>query len=328
MVIFMATGIKKVETKSDNIVPEKNQEVDTNVEPMGLIEDIFGPSIDDGYNLLRDNGINYQKEDIKSVERRGTNGENIAVITTSGDAFLFKPDGDGFVLSSITMSDGKMVHCDLSESLQEGLRDITDIHDDVEIKGYAIISINGQTTKVYWVGDGVDFDVFKKSVTEIQAALEKYPSNVVGKVLNNSNFKGFFIGKPDDVDANMPGYNNGLGYVAYAHNDEFIYVNSDCSPNIYTIEHEFAHIFDSTLTNGKGHYTENDSKIKTLYNKYKKVIQEIMLNGYTSSNYPDGVPSVVEFLACAVPIYLEHPNDLKELMPEVYDYIKELFSSI
>ena len=217
---------------------------------------------------------------------------------------------------------------ELSLEEQEQLRKEFNLVDGVPIKGYSILIINGHETKVYWVGDDVDYEDFQKNLKMIEEQMSIYPSNVLNRVFNTGHFKGFLIGTKKSTNVNCE------NWTAFAHLDQYIYIIADKYDfnKKSTVFHEFAHILDSALDNGRGHFTINNLEIKTLYEKYRKIIQEIpelSCNGYCNSNqYPDGVPDVKEFFATIVELYFSRPDDLKELLPEVYNYVDNLLKNV
>ena len=215
----------------------------------------------------------------------------------------------------------------ISEEEQEKLRREFSLEEGIPISGYSVININGQDIKVYWIGDDVYFKDFQKNIKIIEEQISNYPPNALDKVFNSGDFKGVLVGTK-----RSPTYKD--EYAAFAHLDEYIYMDVDSYDfnKKSTVYHEFAHILDSTLYGGNGHYTEHEQEILDLYDEYKMSLQEIpelSCNGYCNRNqYPDGVPNVKEFFATIVELYFSRPEELEALLPELYDYVDNIFKSI
>ena len=322
--ISNSNNIKNSEIKTIN-TDDKNAYIEKNSYTNDVLENIielFGfdkPTIDDGHELLRDNSIWYSKDEIKSVEKRGPNNENIIVIMNNGEEFVFVPnsDGDGYILNNIILSDGTSISCALPESRQQEIRELAEIDDEVPIKGWASIEIDGHQTYVYWVGDAsCDFEVFKAQVGNVKKALDRMPNNVLEQIFSNNNFKGFFVGAYYSSSYSENDYN------AFAFQDNYIYINTHQNASYETILHELGHIYDFTIGDGNIHYSVSSSTINQYYSKYGEVIKDLIP---TNSGYHfTGPTNSTEFFACVFQIYLVKPEELKQLVPELYIFMDGL----
>ena len=163
----------------------------------------------------------------------------------------------------------------------------------------------------------------------IYSALEAYPPNAVDKVFSCPDFKGFVFGPSfEDLD---------ILYSAFAHGKNYIFLTpmiplemTISNDNVIVI-HEFAHILDANLApNGFNYNSRSSQELNDLYEKYKGTIVEIsdVDPGYSRENGVEEIPNVIEFFAKSTSIYLKCPEELKELMPEVYEYLDEFYKNI
>ena len=334
----MSENIKKVNLqKTDNkVVSGQNKSLDigsvkkvsdnSNWEMMSFIDDVAGffgkgpYSIENGYELLRRNKIDYSKDDIKSVEKCGADGENIKVIMKNGEEFLFAGDGDDYTLEKIELSNGIVIHMNISDNMKKIAKEEGPINDDVDIKGYANIEVNGESVPVYWVDDiSSSFEVFKKHVQNVKDAFDKIPNNVKDKILEGYDFKGFYVGGYYSQHEN-PGYFNG-----FAHDNEYVYIET-CGANYETIIHEIGHILDFSIGNGTSYYSSRDYRAEKYYRKYKDSMKELIPDN--SGYHRTGPINDKEFFACLFEMYLERPDEVSQLFPELYDYMDNIVKSV
>lgn len=283
---------------------------------------------DYGYNLLAKNGISVNRADIQSVDII-SDSYSIVVTLKNGDKFLFAYNGYSYVLSSISLADGTIIYCNIPYDQEYAIKDIAGIQSDVDIKGYVTIEIEGHKTNVYWVGDDVPFNKFKEELEAIKSALDSYPSEVIDYIFEKSDFKGFFIGTFDSID----NYDSAedASVIAFASKKGYIFINTKHPSFNVTdvIVHELGHIMDFALSDEDSCLcSDDDLLLQTYFDRYKKIIQQIDLTGYSSADFPEGVPSTAEFFAQIIVAYLEHPDDLLALIPEVYYYVEDLFGRI
>ncbi len=311
----------------DDYVPKETY-IDITAVLEGMAEIIHVNGEKEACKLLQENGINYNEDDIKSVKSEGSSNERLIITTNSGEEFVFTSSSEGYVLSSIKLSDGTKINCDLSESREKSIRDGGYISEGIPIRGYATIDINGQKFDVNWVGDDVDFETFKNNLNNIKEGLKEYPSNVLKYIKNNSNFKGFYVGTFDSLDD----YDRtaDASTIAFAYRNEYIYVNVDHPSSLTTdtIVHEMTHILNWSIGKGNIRFTDFDIPINLLFLIYKQMIQQILLTGYPPEGYPDGVPDSSEFFSQAVAAYVEYPEELEALMPELYVYIDFVLNNL
>ncbi len=275
-------------------------------------------------------------DDIESITDCGSNGENKKIVINLVDryyggyeeefdkveVFLTKENGE-YIVSSIKFSDGTTIQCNLSESRKQKIRDSISLSEDVEINGYSVLGIKGQRVPVYW--NNHYLRGFKDFLDDVKEALNLYPSNALNRVLDSGHFKGIFFGHHRDAPDGM---DKDETWAAFAHKDEYIYYNVGGGISIQTILHEFAHTLDYAIEPVviNSHFTQHDVKFKNLYKKYKKQFQQAFDDriGYNSYSYPEGIPYVEEFFADVVPIYLQYPEELESLFPDLYEYVDDI----
>ncbi len=327
---------KTSEIKTINLDAENANIEQYHFEAKGWIEDIhdaiFPPTIQDKLDEIGINTyelgemIHYHPitvDGIESITDCGPDGENRKIIINDDEGqievLLVKENGE-YIYSSIKLSDGTTIYCNLSESEKQRIRDSIGLSDDVEINGYSELEINGKKVYSYWVGDDCTLQETRDAISCIKEGLNNYPSNMLNRVFNSDEFKGFFIGTEKDAPETLS-----INWAAYACGGKYIFV--DRAPFGSTvIPHEFTHILDNTI----GYFSDSDSEFRNLYNKYKKQFQQAFDDriGYTSSLYPNGIPNNHEFFAEVISIYLETPEEIESLFPDLYVYIDDVITSI
>lgn len=208
------------------------------------------------------------------------------------------------------------------------------IKKDAAVKAVTFLKVNGQEIKVFWIGDDMSEGHYISDINRIEKQLSCYPTNVLNYVVTKNKFVGIGAGTRESnrylskhIDDNILGFSDG-DMIYLPHNRSY----GDES----TVQHEFAHVLDRQLDKTPLdlhlNYSETNKDMLKLYKKYKKTIQKMSsleTNGYTNEDiFPKGVPNVREFFATTVELYFNKPDDLEQLLPDVYDYIDDLFKNI
>lgn len=81
--------------------------------------------------------------------------------------------------------------------------------------------------------------------------------------------------------------------------------------------HEMSHIIQSSLE-------IDEIKLENLYEEYKDVLPTLDESCYNEKNY-DTTPNSNEFFADSVINYYLNPIELERYLPEVYNFIDEIF---
>lgn len=274
--------------------------------------------------------------------------ESITSIVSIGETYVKLNDGTSFILKSngrinkvykpdgtrYTYNDDASIASifkngfniefieEHDENAKQKVRDYGSINDNVNVKGYARVSGNGLDTKFYWLGSGTKLDTFIENILVYTDAFDKFPPNVKD-LLMNYGFNGFYIGTPRD--ANMSNsYIGNYGYAAfYSPNDKIIFINSDSRQTAFVANHEMGHAIDNAI----GKISLSDAVID-LFEKYKITLQDLTGIGYDNTRFPEGFPTSTEFLAEAINQYINNGEELELLIPEIYDYVENLFNSI
>ena len=335
--------IEKVNTNNSNF--SKNiKEVETELLSMPILDDIhdfFLPNSNDAQLRKMNMSIeelgklidleSLREDQIVSITDCGPDGKNKKVQIKTGntengtefECLLVYENGE-YKLSSITTKDGKTINCNLSENQIKRLRKEFDIPDDVEIVGVHYIKINGTTKEIVML-KGADSSLIDLYLEAIYSAIDTYPPSAIDKIFSCPDFYGFVFG---------PSYKElDSLYNAYAHGKNYIFLTPTIplkmlfNNNSYdTIVHEIAHILDAVQApNGFNYNSRSSQEIKDLYEKYKKIIVEFSTGGY--QGYEE-IPNVIEFFAKSTTMYLLSPDELKEFMPEVYEYLDEFYKNI
>ena len=288
--------------------------------------------------LYNNYGIRINSYDIEKIDKTNTNtiivslndgtlislyGSKSPQYTEGYRARVFK-SGQQFYL----MSDGEII---LDDSIQEQIKEGTEIKEDIKIKGFETITVNGHKVNIFWVGDDVPYYTFQEMVKDVKEQLSKYISpELLENILESEDFKGFFVGTNSSIDSGLHTWD----YQALAISDEYIYINAGllgalnaAVTDIYIV-HEFGHIFDATNKRYSLNRYSSDERFQELYVEYKQKLQKFTWKGYNRIMYPGGIPNETEFFAELFTIYCAKPEDLKEAFPELYDYMEELIESI
>ena len=225
------------------------------------------------------------------------------------------------VLQKIEYSDDIILQCGLSNEQKSQIRGLINLDDNIEIIGYQTINIDGKNVNFYVTGDTSLYQIYDASLN-IQKSINSLPDYTKNLFLNNPDFKGFFIGSLEESPyRGSPDSENGFVTLAYAHGSKYIFLNNNIKRcvKIDNIEHEMGHTIDHILDSNYS-YSENSFGFKFLYEMYKKPIIDAFgsLGGY--GGYEE-MPDEAEFFAKAVAIYLNRPDDLKILMPDLYKSI-------
>ena len=283
----------------------------------------------------------FSEEQIKEMKWQEKENGDLEITCQNGDKIFLVKEGNSYRYDAIAKASGEYIDIQsiqkgydvtlgLNEEEQEIIKRTTLIKDSAEIKGYVNLNIKGQNLKVYWIG-GISFEDYMKRVHLIEDTLKFYPQGLINKVLEDEEFKGFFIGEKDKVDFTDDGY-DGLAF-----RNKFVFINADEATYDNTnwfrqlIIHEFAHVIDYEFgkeSYGKDlYYSEFDKEMAQLYEKYKKIIQPLLTESAYGKEeyYPDGVPNNNEFFASAVETYYSNPDELKKTIPELYEHIDKIF---
>lgn len=321
---FEADGL--IKENIDQVLPKSVQD---ELDEIGITPDELG-------EMIHFDSITI--DDIESITDCGSNGENKKIVINlvgryyggyeeefdKVEVFLTKENGE-YIVSSIKFSDGTTIQCNLSESRKQKIRDSIGLSEDVEIKGYSVLGIKGQRVPVYWNVDSLRG--FKSFLDGVKEALNLYPSSALNRVLDSGHFKGIFYGTHRDAPDGMDKDEN---WAAFALKDEYIYYNAGAGLEFSThyITHEFAHLLDRAMgPNGvTSRFSVEDVKFKKIYEKYKKQFQQAFDDriGYNSYSFPEGIPIVEEFFAEVVSIYLQYPEELESLFPDLYEYVDDI----
>lgn len=338
--------IKQLNNKDNSFVSRASSVIASSVasvENIDLVPDFIDDVINDIYDafgsdkLTKDTGINCLKEneitgigiqDILSVTRYGREEENIKVILKEGSQYEFVLKDGNHVIDTVILVDGTVIKCNLSSIVQDAIRGLNGIYDEVEVKGHATLNINGVDMKLYWLEDeNKSFQDFIQFISICREGLEVFPSNILKKIAENG-FKGIFFGASGSREDNVASYVS--NWAAYAFSDDFIFVNN-CF-KVDAITHEFGHVLDDFLVDGEyKKFSHYDQELQNLYEQYKKIVQPLEINysGYGSSEeYPDGIPTATEFFTIVNNLFLNHGEDLYALIPELYDYFANFYNNI
>ena len=267
---------------------------------------------------------------IESIENVNTDTEYILESHTSN----FKRINDKKNKTNYLIKDGitysKIEHKTSQEEL-DNMKRIINFKDDSDIKinGCAEVYIKGKKMNVYQLGDISD-ETFLEQIEDINNILNDFPENAYKTIISNNNFKGFVCLSDDYIDSSNSDYaKKGLMFAGLCFSDNYIALNNKnnkmCSDA--TTTHELCHLFDFCNRSNNNFCVTCQQEFIDLYNEYKIKIQPSINAGYGDPNYyPEGVPNLDEFFAVTGELYINDPDTLSTLFPDIYNYLDEVFN--
>lgn len=312
---FKSKNIEMVNLSSNNSIID---EIKTFFLEAGLsILSIFG--IDNAYGLFAKNQIDDVKAiDISDMSKVSEDSSNIKVTLKNGDMYIF--DSEERIIGIKTEDYNIYYDYNVSESEKERIRQLLDLNENVDVNFAATTEIKGEALNYYSVGyanisNDVNFPInFSKQY-------QNFPKEVLAEI--SSSVFGIILG-----DREISPYNPLEGnYGAYATSgnsdgEKYIFVpnSNDANSDYYkynTPLHEMSHIIQSSIE-------IDEIKLKNLYEEYKEVLPTLEKSCYKSNNY-DETPNKNEFFADAVTNYYLNTIELERYLPEVYNFIDEIF---
>ena len=234
-------------------------------------------------------------------------------------------------LRTVHLEDMDIYLDSVSEQKQDDIRKKCSINNDVAINSVATVYINNQELHFYWLGD-VDYEIFISDVETYSKAFANFPENV--QELISSHLDGYYIGKPEYRTRDIFEKNAPKDYSAFYNSaSNYIYINGEWLATYIAANHEMGHAIDDflgppILSNLFFGGPSSSVELNNLYKEYKITIQALPEVGYQSIYFPEGMPNSCEFFAEAITQYINNPEELQTLIPELYDYVDELFSNI
>lgn len=200
-----------------------------------------------------------------------------------------------------------------------------------ETNNYKIISSTTSITKL----EQTFYDIYKANCLNVLS--NKIPSNVMKSITKDGDLKILIPYNKDSTNYNADiwgGYYTKGTIVTYPFGT--IHHNNYYGDSV--IPHEIGHNFDDAQDNpyfiirlkeliyGRedGAYTSNspfNSLFSNLAQKYAVEIDSIEGSGYTPDDFKI---DTAEFYACSFEAYINKPDELKTLCPEVYDAIDQM----
>ena len=264
-----------------------------------------------------------------------------------------KYEGKRYVLDSVDSSntDFYQFHRDINdedeESVNNFLRDhkgnnklsISTNKKNNKINGYVSHTIstpNGtKTYKLYCYGESVDQAKFAQAAEKLFSELDKYPDNVKDYIMN-SKLDVFVYGTSADIGDGKSAAYGGFTTVGKPESKRYIFFNdTDVDDSSSTLFHEMGHIIDLEMNYKTPERTSiwstptpektTDPELKELYDINKEKIQQLSNIRYTDEG---GVPNEEEFFAELSNVYFTQPDELKTLLPDCYDYIKNFYDNL
>lgn len=312
---IMTPGLNEIieEHKNDEI-EKMDLNSSSGVELIEKVQELFRK-----YNI-NSNVFGYNSSDIQSITTDGFDNDKIVVKMTTGDVFVFKMQGEDYILDTITSTDGTVIHCDIDEYDDNRIKNGISIDPNTKVNGAVYLETNDVLTPVYWLGN-LSYQGFKEQLKNIEKAKDAMADEDLNYVFQYGNFRGYYVGADDCSVEGVENYN------AYASGRTYVFINTDENPSYETIIHEFGHIIDATSVAGENtYYSTTSPNFEDLFNKYNNDEFKKMLPN-NSGYHSDGCPNIIEFFACSYETYVTDPIELQESFPEIYSFIQNFLNN-
>ena len=263
--------------------------------------------------------VDINEDDIRDVARTGANLENIMVTLKSGDTYTFDKQ------KRIITVDKENYHIyynyDVSDYEKTQISNMFGISSNEIVNFIATVDVKGEEFKYYSVGNSdISNDVnFPINFSE---QYQNFPQEILSN-LSSSMFGVIIANK--ELSSNNP---LGGSYGAYAmasnpNGEKYIFIpnTKDANSDYYkynTPLHETAHIIQKTID-------IDEIKLDSLYKEYKDILPVLDESCYNVNLNYDETPNINEFFADAVTNYYLNPTELERYIPELYDFINDIF---
>lgn len=277
-----------------------------------------------GYDL---SFLNYKVGDIeKDLGITEYNGNNYRVINFN-DGYQAWFDEETKKLTFLMTHDGSVsisFDYDISDSEREELNKGYKLNPDAPIDFIARSNIRGHEFKFYSIDsdNGQEASLVKNFSTLYN---ESYSDEILALIENN--FTGILISPWYWSDS--PELQGTAGaYVSIANNRDpymFIPCDKDFNSAYYkytTPYHETGHVIQANL---ERQHRFDTKTLEELYDKYKETMATMPESSYSNGRGNTESPDEDEFFADASVNYFMCPEELQRYMPEVYDFVKEIY---
>ena len=273
---------------------------------------IFG--VDNAYGLFAKNKIDDVKAiDISDVSKVSEDSSNIKVTLKNGDMYIF--DSEERIIGIKTEDYNIYYDYNVSESEKERVRQLLDLNDNVDVNFVATTEMKGEALNYYSVGDA-DISNDVNFPINFSKQYQNFPKDVLAEI--SSSMFGIILGNRETSPYNPLGGSYGA-YATSGNSDgeKYIFVpnSEDANSDYYkynTPLHEMSHIIQSSLE-------IDEVKLENLYEEYREILPTLEESCY------DELPDSDEFFADAVTNYYLNAIELERYLPEVYNFIDEIF---
>ena len=269
------------------------------------------------FNANKISGIN--ESDISDVNRSGADSENIMVTLKNGDVYIF--DKQKRIVSVDKENYHIYYNYDVNDYEKSQITNMFGISSNETVNFVATVDVKGEKFKYYSVGNSdISNDVnFPINFSE---QYQNFSQEILSRL--SSSMFGIIIG-----DKDLSPYNPlGGSYGAYAtgsnsDGEKYIFIPNDADANrdyykYNTPLHETAHIIQTIID-------IDEIKLNNLYKEYKDILPVLDESCYNVNLNYDETPNINEFFADAVTNYYLNPIELERYIPELYDFINDIF---
>ena len=267
--------------------------------------------------LFEKEGLEFSVFDVEDCKVDG----NVTIVTLK--------DGSSYGFKNNELYDYKNGNAHIVFSSNEDidkLKQLYDFDDDSKLDYTARIMIDSSNvTNFYSLGNGST--PTKQMAINFADQYKDYTPKAL-EYLKEGKFGGI-ICSSWDLASNTDLKNNAGAYVSRGENgQDYIYVpvgekynyNSEYYKEI-TVNHETGHVFDRVVADF------DDTQKEELFEQYKDILPSLEDSAYGNASH-SGIkqsPNSREFFADAISNYFTNGDELKRYIPELYDYINEVF---
>ena len=268
--------------------------------------------------FFNSNGIkDITVDDIRNVEVRDDIGKVYFTMNDGSEYNFDKYSGKIVYYKNNDIEIHYAYGSDIGATQKEYIYNTYGLDLSVPINFIAYANINGKVIPYYSIGENNRTD-FASTPVDFSKHFSNFPSDVLESITQV--FRGIFLG--DEVYSTWPEGDYGA-FVSGTENNRYMFIpdnfkDTPTGHQNHVPYHEITHILYSS------DYPIDYDKLEELFEKYNTNLQALKDRnlGYTNSG---PYPNDNEFLADATASYYLYAEDLKNEIPELYNFLDSIF---